>query len=158
VYLPAEAIEEGEQMQDQQPWQRPDWISAEPTGEAWVDRLREQHADALNEYEAAVDYVLTIDAKARVAEADGPERVELLAGIDLHECRHTFGTWGLHGGWNLKQVSVYMGHANIKTTADVYVHLLDGDAKVAAEMLDDYIAVKRRTAATTVTSLSEARS
>jgi hypothetical protein len=51
-------------MQDQRPWERPDWISAEPTGEAWVDKLREQHADALNEYEAAVNYVLTIDAKA----------------------------------------------------------------------------------------------
>jgi integrase len=43
-------------------------------------------------------------------------------------------------GLNIKQISVYMGHADVKTTLNIYGHLLNDDAERAAERLDEFLA------------------
>jgi integrase len=70
-----------------------------------------------------------------------------MAGIDLHESRHTFASWMIAAGLNIKQISVYMGHADIKTTLNIYGHLLADDAERAAERLDEYLADSQARAA-----------
>lgn len=42
--------------------------------------------------------------------------------ITPHSFRHTFATLNLNAGVNLKIVSQLLGHASIKTTADIYLH------------------------------------
>ena len=42
-------------------------------------------------------------------------------------------------GCNAKQISSFMGHANISITYDVYGHLLLGSESEAAGMLDAYL-------------------
>jgi integrase len=63
-----------------------------------------------------------------------------LTEIGLHESRHTFASWMIAAGLNIKQISVYMGHADVKTTLNIYGHLLSDDAERAAERLDEYLA------------------
>jgi integrase len=41
----------------------------------------------------------------------------------LHDLRHTFASVAFSRGVPLKIVQAWLGHANIKTTADTYVHL-----------------------------------
>lgn len=49
----------------------------------------------------------------------------------FHGFRHFCGSALPEKGRNLKQVSVWLGHANVQVTANIYLHLLDsgvGDA------------------------------
>ena len=43
--------------------------------------------------------------------------------IRFHELRHSCASLLLNNGYTLKDVQEYMGHANIKMTADIYGHL-----------------------------------
>jgi len=49
-----------------------------------------------------------------------------------HMTRHTFATNWLRRGGRLERLSAAMGHASIRTTADLYAHLDSGD--VAADL------------------------
>lgn len=62
-----------------------------------------------------------------------------LARITLHECRHTFASLMIAAGVNAKALSAYMGHANISITMDRYGHLMPGNEREAAGMLDSYL-------------------
>ena len=46
----------------------------------------------------------------------------LQEGVTCHTLRHSYATHALDAGVNLKQLSLYMGHADISTTA-IYLHL-----------------------------------
>jgi integrase len=59
--------------------------------------------------------------------------------ITLHECRHTFASLMIAAGVNAKALSAYMGHANISITMDRYGHLMPGNEREAAAMLDSYL-------------------
>jgi integrase len=59
--------------------------------------------------------------------------------ITLHECRHTFASLMIAAGVNAKALSVYMGHANIGITLDLYGHLMPGNEGEAAGLLDAYL-------------------
>jgi integrase/DNA-binding XRE family transcriptional regulator len=59
--------------------------------------------------------------------------------ITLHECRHTFASLMIAAGVNAKALSAYMGHANISITMDRYGHLMPGNEREAAGMLDAYL-------------------
>jgi integrase len=61
-------------------------------------------------------------------------------GIGLHECRHTFASFAIAAGLNIKQVSTYMGHADVKITLNTYGHLFGDDPEQAAVKLDEYLA------------------
>jgi integrase len=60
--------------------------------------------------------------------------------ITLHEARHTYASFGIAAGLNAKTLSVYMGHANIGITLNLYGHLFPGSETEAAGLLDAYFA------------------
>ena len=47
----------------------------------------------------------------------------------MHTLRHTYATRCFEAGVNIKAISEQLGHANVKTTYNIYVHLLE-DTKV----------------------------
>ena len=54
------------------------------------------------------------------------------AGIEdatMHTLRHTYATRCFEAGVDIKAISEQLGHANVKTTYNIYVHLLE-DTKV----------------------------
>jgi integrase len=59
--------------------------------------------------------------------------------IGLHEARHTFASLMIAAGVNAKALTVYMGHASVKTTYDRYGHMMPGNENEAAGLLDDYL-------------------
>jgi hypothetical protein len=71
------------------------------------------------------------------------------AGLDpigLHECRHTFASFMIAAGVNAKALSVYMGHASVTITFDLYGHLMPGNEQEAARLLDAYLRRSTRAA------------
>jgi hypothetical protein len=59
--------------------------------------------------------------------------------VALQAARHTFASILIASGVNAKQLSVYMGHASIQTTYDVYGWLLSGSAEPAVSLVDAYL-------------------
>ncbi len=57
----------------------------------------------------------------------------------LHECRHGYASLMIAAGVNVKALSTFMGHANIRITLDQYGHLLPGAEDEAATLLDAYL-------------------
>lgn len=53
-----------------------------------------------------------------------------------HAARHTFASYLIATGMNPKQVQTYVGHTDIRTTFNVYGHLLPGDVDTARDQLD----------------------
>ncbi len=53
-----------------------------------------------------------------------------------HEARHTCASYLIAAGLNPKQVQTYIGHSDVRTTFNVYGHLLPGDEATAAAQLD----------------------
>jgi integrase len=65
------------------------------------------------------------------------------AGVEaptLHQCRHGYASVMIAAGVNVKALSTFMGHANIKITLDQYGHLLPGAEDEAAGLLDAFLA------------------
>jgi integrase len=77
-------------------------------------------------------------ANARAREAWKPKG--LPADLTLHSARHIYASMAIAAGINVKAVSVFMGHANIKVTLDIYGHLLPGSEAEAAGLFDAYLA------------------
>ena len=59
--------------------------------------------------------------------------------IGLHECRHTFASLMIAAGVNLKALQVFMGHASITVTLDLYGHLMPGSELEATRLADAYL-------------------
>jgi integrase len=62
-----------------------------------------------------------------------------LSRLTLHQARHTFASLMIAAGVNAKALSTYMGHASITITLDRYGHLMPGNEKEAAALLDAYV-------------------
>ena len=68
------------------------------------------------------------------------------AGIDgatMHTLRHTYATRCFEAGVDIKAVSEQLGHKNVKTTYNIYVHLLDDTKSREIDklgMIDKFIA------------------
>lgn len=60
--------------------------------------------------------------------------------IGFHESRHTFASMAIAAGVNAKALSVYMGHASIQLTFDLYGHLMPGSEAEALDLMDAYLA------------------
>jgi integrase len=56
--------------------------------------------------------------------------------IRLHDLRHTHATMLLASGVNAKVISERLGHTNIKTTLDIYSHVLPSMQEEAANQID----------------------
>lgn len=52
-----------------------------------------------------------------------------IRGATMHTLRHTYATRCFEAGVDIKAISEQLGHANVKTTYNIYVHLLE-DTKV----------------------------
>jgi len=63
-----------------------------------------------------------------------------LRGIGLHEARHTYASYLIAAGIDVKAISEYMGHASVAFTYDRYGHLLPGSHAENAAKLDTYLA------------------
>lgn len=64
----------------------------------------------------------------------------LLEPMTLHEARHTFASLMIAAGVGAKALSTYMGHASVVITLDRYGHLMPGNEREAADLLDAYLA------------------
>ena len=79
-------------------------------------------------------------AGAVVRRARAGWRAKDLEPIGLHECRHTYAAFMIAAGVNAKALSTYMGHSSITITLDRYGHLMPGNEREAAAMLESYLA------------------
>ena len=48
-----------------------------------------------------------------------------IEGATMHTLRHTYATRCFEAGVDIKAISEQLGHANVKTTYNIYIHLLD---------------------------------
>ncbi len=78
---------------------------------------------------------------AKRAEDEGREldAAEILRPLTPHEARHCAASYLIAAGLNAKQLSVYIGHSDIRTTYNRYGHLMPGDEAEAAAQLDAYL-------------------
>jgi integrase len=65
----------------------------------------------------------------RAAEAAAVPRIR------LHDLRHTWATIALQAGVNMKVVQERLGHASIKTTMDLYSHVMPGMQREASQVV-----------------------
>lgn len=57
--------------------------------------------------------------------------------IRFHDLRHTAATWMIKSGVHPKAIANRLGHVNIKTTMDVYGHVMESVDQHAASVFDD---------------------
>jgi len=62
-----------------------------------------------------------------------------LRSLGFHEARHTYASLMIAAGVNAKALSTYMGHSSITVTLDRYGHLMPGNEREAAALLDSYL-------------------
>jgi integrase len=63
------------------------------------------------------------------------------AGIEarLHDLRHSCASYLKAKGWDVKRISVHLGHANTNITNNLYIHLFPDALDSAAEDVEGYI-------------------
>ncbi len=57
----------------------------------------------------------------------------------FHVLRHTFATWSLEEGADIRWLAAQLGHASVKTTWDTYGHLMPERHEEQASKLDKYV-------------------
>lgn len=67
---------------------------------------------------------------------------ELQLAFDYHSLRHTHATLLIESGANVKNVQVRLGHANIQTTLQTYVHDTETMAEQSVEIFEKLTAAK----------------
>ncbi len=110
------------------------------TGESRMVPLEPEAWDAIKDLPRCSEYVFVMkDGKRRHPDSflvplqKAAKRAGISKRIDLHTLRHSYGSNKLRAGWGLRKVSQLLGHSDIRITAEVYAHLLDGDLKVRDE-------------------------
>lgn len=80
-----------------------------------------------------------VDARNALRAIESAAKKAGLDGVTVHTLRHSAATMLLENGVNLKAVSALLGHSEIGTTADLYGHVTDEQAKKAMDALSDAI-------------------
>lgn len=62
--------------------------------------------------------------------------------IRVHDTRHTYASILISYGVDIYYISKQLGHKSIKTTADIYAHLLKGSKREAVNLLGNLIELK----------------
>jgi predicted ATPase len=102
-----------------------------------ISAFARQQAGPPGERDQAAEAHLTWFASlADRAAFNSPAGLQL---ISLHECRHTFASLMIAAGVNLKALQVFMGHASITVTLDLYGHLMPGSELEATRLADAYL-------------------
>jgi integrase len=83
---------------------------------------------------------LVIEAKGEVARG-GAQQVSYFLGVPcrFHDLRHSHAALLTAAGRHPKVIQERLGHTSIRTTLDVYRHLLEGLDRGAADALDDLV-------------------
>jgi integrase len=66
-------------------------------------------------------------------------REDALEPLTPHEARHCAVSYMIAAGLNPKQISVYIGHGDVRQTWNRYGHLMPGDEHTAAAQLDAFL-------------------
>lgn len=67
---------------------------------------------------------------------------ELQLACDYHSLRHTHATMLIEAGANVKNVQVRLGHTNIQTTLQTYVHDTEKMAEQSVDLFEQITNVK----------------
>jgi len=59
-----------------------------------------------------------------------------ITGVRFHDLRHTFATYALEYGMDVKTVSMIIGHSSVTTTLNTYSHITSEMEKKAAEKIE----------------------
>ena len=59
--------------------------------------------------------------------------------ITLHECRHTFASMLMAAGYTIKEIMVFMGHADVQTVQRYIKLLPQRDERNPVDRLDTYL-------------------
>jgi integrase len=73
-------------------------------------------------------------------------RKAMLRRIQFHDLRHTFASLLIQNGESLAYVKEQLGHSSIKTTVDIYGHLVPGANRQAVNRLPALRNIKHKTA------------
>jgi len=73
-------------------------------------------------YGKPLKYQSVLDLIRRIVKRTGIE-------FTAHVLRHTHATELIRDGWDVAHVQKRLGHANVQTTLNTYVHLSDQDMK-----------------------------
>ena|SRR5438270_2463964 len=65
--------------------------------------------------------------------------------VGLHEARHCAASFLIAAGLNAKELSVYMGHSDIRVTYNTYGHLMPGGHAQAADRLSAFLDAEQAT-------------
>ena len=76
------------------------------------------------------------------ARADKAWEAAGLARVTLHEARHTYASFLMAAGYNLKQIQEYLGHADLVTTGRYIKNLPVPRGTTAREKLEAYLAAE----------------
>jgi site-specific recombinase XerD len=76
------------------------------------------------------------------ARADQTWETAGLARVTLHEARHTYASFLMAAGYNLKQIQEYLGHADLVTTGRYIKNLPVPRGTTAREKLEAYQAAE----------------
>lgn len=84
------------------------------------------------------------DANERIAQEAARagrevEPGELYAPLTPHEARHCAASYLIAAGLNAKELSVYIGHSDVRTTFNRYGHLMPGGERAAVAKLDAFL-------------------
>jgi integrase len=86
-----------------------------------------------NLYRRAATAWKTVNAKRAEREE------EPLEPLSLHDLRHTYASFAIAAGANVKALSTYMGHSSITVTLDRYGHLFPGNELEFAGLLEAFL-------------------
>ena len=59
----------------------------------------------------------------------------------FHDLRHSCASILYDKGWDLKDIQTWIGHANIKTTANIYTHITKNRKEILAKDLENTFAM-----------------
>lgn len=92
-----------------------------------------------------INYIKTLNQKYGVPfGGEGEREIITIPPITSHWLRHTCATLMYLAGVDVKDASVQLGHADVKTTLDIYVHLDKQYKRRPMSKLDEYISARRQ--------------
>ena len=105
-------------------------------------KRQSEEAVAAEEYYRDCGYVLMNEHGCYIEPrtlSDTFNRIQKVAGIphaNFHALRHTFATRAVENGVDIKTLSEILGHENVTTTMNRYVHSLDEQKRKAMDLMD----------------------